>query len=76
MTRELTARPIQLAVIAIPMAVPVMRGNTSPMIATVVGKTGAMDTPAQKVRYPGALRVACLEHQEGREGHQQRRGQR
>jgi hypothetical protein len=49
MMRELTASPIQLDVIAIPIAVPVMRGNRSPMSATVVGKTGAMDMPARKV---------------------------
>ncbi len=48
-TRELTASPIQLEVIAIPIAVPVMRGNTSPMRATVVGNTGAMHIPARNV---------------------------
>ena len=48
MMRELTARPIHPDVMAMPMAVAVMRGKASPTMASVVGKTGAMATPAQK----------------------------
>lgn len=42
---ELTAKPIQPKVIAIPMAVPVAKGKRLPTTANVVGKTGAMVTP-------------------------------
>src|SRR5215467_4708507 len=50
MIRELTASPIQPQVMANPMAVPVIRGNTFPTIASVVGNTGAIDTPARNTR--------------------------
>ena len=48
MIRELTASPAHPQVITKPMAVPVMRGKASPTIASVVGKTGAMESPARK----------------------------
>lgn len=48
MSRELTASPAQPQVITNPMAVLVMRGNASPTMASVVGKTGAMESPARK----------------------------
>ena len=70
MMRELTASPIQLDVIAIPMAVPVMRGNTSPMSATVVGKTGAIDMPAKKGKYPRDGWISSLQHGERHDRHQ------
>src|SRR5215472_17742219 len=44
--RELTASPTQPQVITNPMAVPVMRGNAAPVIASVVGNTGAIERPA------------------------------
>ena len=52
---ELTASPIQPDVITIHIAVPVMRGKASPTIASVVGKTGAMDTPARNTRIHATL---------------------
>src|ERR1039458_5275994 len=48
MMRELTARPTHPQVMTMPIAVPVMRGNAVPTMARVVGKTGAMETPAMK----------------------------
>ena len=45
-SRELTASPAHPQVIAKPMAVPLMRGKALPTMASVVGNTGAMDTPA------------------------------
>jgi hypothetical protein len=38
------------------MAVPVMRGKASPTMASVVGKTGAMEIPAQKHQDSGQER--------------------
>ena len=58
MMRELTARPTQPQVITKPMAVPVMRGKALPTMASVVGKTGAMERPAMKTSttaMPGLL---------------------
>ena len=53
------------------LAVAVMRGKASPTMASVVGKTGAMATPAQKTmmaamvvpcgRLNSAITLACLE---------------
>ena len=54
MMRELTARPIQPQVMTSPMAVPDMRGKASPTMASVVGKTGAMEIPARKTRTAAA----------------------
>ena len=48
MIRELTARPAHPQVMANPIAVPVMRGNADPTIASVVGNTGAIASPAIK----------------------------
>ena len=48
MSRELTAKPAYPHVMTKPIAVPVMRGNSPPTIATVVGKTGAIERPATK----------------------------
>ena len=83
MMRELTARPNQPQVMTTPMAVPVMRGKASPTMASVVGKTGAMETPARKTRIHATVELTGLEHQKCRDGHQnggrqsdQRRGTR
>ena len=76
MMRELTASPIQLDVIAIPIAVPVMRGKTSPSSATVVGKTGAMAMPAKKGKYPRDGWISSLQHRERQDRHQDGSGQR
>jgi len=54
MILELTARPTHPQVMTKPMAVPVMRGKAEPVIASAVGKTGAMDRPAVKTRTPAA----------------------
>src|ERR1700739_5153292 len=48
MIRELTASPAQPHVITKPIAVPLIFGNAVPTIARVVGKTGAMESPATK----------------------------
>ena len=50
MRRELTARPVQPQVMTMPIAVLVMRGKASPTTDRVVGKTGAMESPARKTR--------------------------
>ena len=55
MMRELTARPIHPQVMTKPMAVPVMRGKASPTMASVVGKTGAMESPAMKTSANAAV---------------------
>ena len=60
MMRELTARPHQPSVMTTPMAVPVMRGNASPTMASVVGKTGAMETPARKTRIPAVVALVVF----------------
>ena len=44
--RLLTASPAQPQVMTKPMAVPVIRGNAVPVMASTVGKTGAIDNPA------------------------------
>ena len=46
--RELTARPVHPQVMTKPMAVLVMRGKASPTMASVVGKTGAIESPLRK----------------------------
>src|ERR1700739_76738 len=50
MIHELTARPTHPQVMTKPNAVPVMRGNAAPVMASVVGKTGAIDRPAMKTK--------------------------
>src|SRR3954451_10229916 len=58
MMRELTASPTQPQVMTKPSAVPVICGKAWPVIANVVGKTGAMETPAMKTSanaVPGLL---------------------
>src|SRR5580700_2410928 len=60
MMRELTAKPHQPRVITTPSAVPVIRGNASPTMASVVGKTGAMETPARKTRTPATVGLLVL----------------
>src|ERR1017187_5132531 len=57
MMRELTARPSQPQVMAKPMAVPVILGKASPTMASVVGNTGAMATPAKNTSIHAALAV-------------------
>ena len=52
--RELTASPTQPQVITNPIAVPVIRGNASPTIASVVGNTGAIESPARNTITPAA----------------------
>src|ERR1017187_2242163 len=60
MMRELTAKPHQPKVMTTPSAVPVMRGNASPTMASVVGKTGAMETPARNTSIPATLALLVL----------------
>ncbi len=74
--RELTASPIQLDVMAIPIAVPVMRGKTSPSSATVVGKTGAMAMPAKKVRIHATVGFRVCNMAKRQDRHQDGCGQR
>ena len=47
MIRELTASPIHPHVMTIPSAVAVPTLKAAPVIASVVGKTGAIETPAR-----------------------------
>ena len=76
MMLELTARPVHPQVMTKPMAVPVMRGKASPTMARVVGKTGAMVSPAAKTSAKAAAGLGGPEHEEGRDGHGDRRVQR
>ena len=50
MSGELRARPAQPQVTANPVAVAVDCGKLEPTMASVVAKTGAMETPARKTR--------------------------
>src|SRR5580700_3093894 len=55
MMGELTASPAHPQVMTNPMAVPVMRGNALPTMASVVGKTGAIESPAMNTSTHAAL---------------------
>ena len=69
MRRELTARPTHPQVMTKPMAVPVMRGKAVPVMASVVGKTGAMASPARKTRAAASGWLDGAEHEECGDGH-------
>ncbi len=73
---ELTAKPTHPSVITMPIAVAVPRGNVSPVIASVVGNTGAMLRPAQKTAVGHGCVECKLQHRVSRDRHQNRRHQR
>jgi hypothetical protein len=60
MKGELTARPSQPEVMAIPMAVAAPRGKASAISAKVVGKTGAIASPvANTVMLSASVEFSC-----------------
>ena len=65
--RELTASPAHPHVITKPMAVPVILGKALPTIASVVGNTGAMETPAMNTSTKAA--VGSERHRGNEQGH-------
>ena len=69
MILELTARPVQPQVMTKPMAVPVMRGKAVPVMASVVGKTGAMARPAMKTSAPAAVGLTVRSMKKRGDGH-------
>ena len=70
--RELTAKPVHPQVMTKPMAVPVMRGKASPTIASVVGKTGAIESPLKKDQHESRRRPVGPQHQKSRDRHRDR----